>query len=240
MLILTGTGRSGTGMLARLFGGHHEFRATWLLEKYAPPGRVPFRSLDERISAVLDLHLGVDPEGFIDASNLYIHLIDALGALYPDLRLVLAVRDGRDFVRSAVTRGWHGRRGFDTCPAPGTADFERWPAMTPVERAAWIWVRRNEIALTGLEALPEHCRRVVRIEDLEEGNLDGLARFAGVPIRDAGAVSRRVNANPEQSLPPFGRWPEEDRRAFERIAGGMMRRLGYGGVRAAAGAGREV
>lgn len=228
MFIITGSGRSGTGMLAALFGGHHEFRVPWILEKYAGPGRRPFRGFQERLSAVLDLHQGIDPSGFVDASNLYIYLLDALWALYPDLRILLGVRDGRDFVRSAISRGWHERRGFDTCPEPGTPAESRWKTMSPVERAAWIWADRNGRALSVLETLPESCWRIVRVEDLERNEtLVDLARFSGVAVADAAAPSRGVNANPVHGFPAKEQWDDEDRRAFDRMAGSMMGRLGY-------------
>ncbi|MBS1126342.1 MAG: hypothetical protein H6Q93_331, partial [Nitrospirae bacterium] len=34
VLIITGTGRSGTGSMAKLLGGYHEFRVHYLLDKY--------------------------------------------------------------------------------------------------------------------------------------------------------------------------------------------------------------
>ncbi|MBI5143273.1 MAG: hypothetical protein HZA20_13955 [Nitrospirae bacterium] len=227
MFIITGTGRSGTGMLARLFGGHHEFRASYLLEKYCRGNPAPFGRFDDRLAAVLDLHQGIDPSAFVDSSNLYIHLLDAVHALHPDARFIVGVRDGRDFARSAITRGWHLRDSFDCIPPDGSPAYACWPSMTPVERAAWIWTRRNEIALGMLEAIPSDRWMLVRIESLDEPMAERISVFAGCPVRDLGAIRRSVNANFSTAFPSWRDWPPEDADAFASIAGGMMKRLGY-------------
>jgi hypothetical protein len=227
MLIITGTGRSGTGMLARLFGGHHEFRVSYLLEKYCRGNPDPFGRFNDRLAAVLDLHQGIEPASFVDSSNLYIHMLDAVHALNPDARIIVGVRDGRDFARSAITRGWHLRDSFDCIPPEGSAASARWPVMTPVERAAWIWTSRNEIALGMLEKIPADRRMIVRIEELDEPMAGRLAVFSGHPARDMGAIGRSVNANFSTAFPSWKNWQPEDTAAFDSIAGGMMKRLGY-------------
>src|SRR5512135_728150 len=106
MLIITGTGRCGTATLARMLKGHHEFRVQYLLDKYflnASPLSDPFRNIQKRIEAMLDLHQGIERRTFIDSSNLYIYFIDALFALDPSTRVILLVRNGKDFARSALS-----------------------------------------------------------------------------------------------------------------------------------------
>ncbi len=230
MLIITGTGRSGTGMLARLFCGHHEFRVTYLIDKYCDSGDSadPFGAFDKRLQAVLDLHQGVEPKTFIDSSNLYIYLLDALWALYPDARFILGVRDGRDFVRSAITRSWHTRTSFDTVPQKQSPYYARWQSMSPIERATWIWTNRNEIAFDMLERIPRNRWMLVRVEDLDEQLLDRLEEFAGHPIKNKKPVKARVNANLVQGFPCKEEWSEDELRAFYAIAGGMMKKLEYG------------
>jgi len=230
MLIITGTGRSGTGMLARLFGGHHEYRVNWILEKYIPsrqPGRNPLCTFDSRIHAVLDLHQGIDPAAFVDASNLYIHLLDAVWALNPSARFVLAVRDGRDFARSAISRGWHTRSSFDLLPPADSPYSGVWKDMSAVERAAWIWAWRNNKAISMLGRIPREHWRVIRVEDLDEGVLRDIEAFSGHRIRNRNAVREKINANPVQNFPPPDKWSAGDKLGFEKIAGAMMSRLGY-------------
>lgn len=231
MLIITGTGRSGTGMFARLFGGYHEFRIAYLLDKYfslKDPRANPFDRLEKRIMAVKDLHQGIEPERFIDSSNLYIHLLDAIYYLNPSAKFILGVRNGRDFARSGITRKWHEQGTFGTVPLRNDPYFDRWNEMTPLQKNAWIWMHRNRIALEGLSVIPDSQKLIVKIEDCtSDATLDQLEQFAGVPMVDRSWARRRYNANPTYSFPPKEEWPDSMHKEFDEIAGEMMALLGY-------------
>ena len=231
MVIITGTGRSGTKTLARLLGGHHEYRVLYILDKYfsgADPHSDPFDTLEKRLTAVLDLHQGIDHRTFIDSSNLYIHYIDAVYRLNPSARFILTVRNGRDFVRSAFSRGWHGHASFGSVPKRDDPYFHRWEGMTPFERVSWIWAYRNGKALEGLAGVPEGQKLVIRIEDIGDGKvLDELESFAGLKVSNRALAGKRFNANAIQRLPASGEWTESMNRQFDAIAGEMMEFFGY-------------
>ncbi len=230
MLIITGTGRCGTATLAKMFNGHHEFRVRYILEKYfsSDPFSDPFPSLGKRIEAMLDLHQGIDRSTFIDSSNLYIHFIDALYALDPSVRIILSVRNGKDFVRSALSRGWHEQDMFGTAPLRGDPYYERWPSMTPFHKNSWIWLYRNMKALGGMESLPKRQSLIVKIEDITKPEtIDMLEEFAGTEIKERTWAEKGFNANPSFYLPPKEEWPDEMHRDFDEIAGEMMRFFGY-------------
>jgi hypothetical protein len=231
MLIITGTGRSGTATLARLLRGYHEFRVGYLLEKYfskAEPHSDPFATIEKRIEAVLDLHQGIEPQTFIDSSNLYIHFIDAVAALNPSARFILCVRNGKDFVRSAFSRKWHEMGTFGAVPPRDDPYFGKWGVMNPLQRNAWIWIYRNTKALSGLSRVPENQKLIVRIEDIAgTATLGALEDFTGKKIMDRAAASSRHNANPSFNLPPKEGWTEEMNRQFDEIAGGLMSFFDY-------------
>ncbi|MFZ2196288.1 MAG: hypothetical protein WAV13_01045, partial [Thermodesulfovibrionales bacterium] len=171
MLIITGTGRSGTGTMAKMLGGHHEFRANYILDKYflhVEPHSDPFDTLEKRTRVMLDLHQGIDRETFIDSSNLYIYFIDALYLLNPEIKIILTVRHGQDFVRSAYSRGWHERAEYGTIPLRNDRYFQEWDSLTPIQKNAWIWQYRNKKALEGLKCLPERQKLVLKIEDIHK------------------------------------------------------------------------
>jgi hypothetical protein len=231
MVIITGTGRSGTKTLARLLGGSHEHRAHYILDKYfitADPHSDPFDTLEKRLMAVLDLHQGIDRRSFIDSSNLYIHFIDALYRLNPSARFILSVRNGTDFVRSAFSRGWHNHAHFGSVPPRNDPYFEKWGGMTPFERVSWIWTYRNRKAMDGLRVVPPEQKLVLRIEDIgRDGTLDDLEAFSGVKIGDRSLGAKKFNANPVLNLPPADEWTESMNRQFDAIAGEMMKFFGY-------------
>ncbi|MEJ2697457.1 MAG: hypothetical protein P8013_12520 [Candidatus Sulfobium sp.] len=231
MVIITGTGRSGTKTLARLLGGRHEYRVHYILDKYflaADPHADLFDSMEKRLMAVLDLHQGIDPEDFIDSSNLYIHFIDAVYTLNPSARFILSVRNGKDFARSAFSRGWHCHTFFGSVPQRNDPYYKKWSEMTPLERVAWIWTYRNSKALEGLAVVPREQKFILRIEDIgKQETLDGLESFSGLKIPDRSLAANRFNANPVLSLPSWQEWTEAMSREFDAIAGEMMKFFGY-------------
>lgn len=217
--------------MAKLFGGHHEFRVNYVLEKYflrADPHSDPFDTVEKRTRVMLDLHQGIDRETFIDSSNLYIHFIDALYLLNPELKIILMVRNGRDFVRSAYGRRWHERKEYGAVPLRNDRHFEQWDSLTPVQKNAWIWQYRNRKALEGLKGLPEKQKLVLKIEDIhKQETLDMLEAFTGKKVIDRKAAETRHNAGPAFSLPLKEEWTEQQREEFNAIAGGLMTFFGY-------------
>lgn len=216
-------------MMARLLGGSHEFRVSYILEKYfsdAAPYSNPFDTIEKRISVALDLLQGIDPETFIDSSNLYIHFTDAVYKLFPEAKFILTVRNGRDFVRSAFSRRWHEKIMFGTVPQQDDPYFEKWKVMTPLQKNAWTWDYRNRRAIEGLKTIPEKQKLIIRIEDITRKEVqDSLEAFTGIKINRNN--TGKLNANPSFDFPPKEEWSDVQNREFEEIAGGMMKFFGY-------------
>jgi len=231
VLIITGTGRSGTGTMAKLLGGYHEFRVNYILDKYflrTDPHSDPFDSIEMRTRVMLDLHQGTDRKTFVDSSNLYIYFIDALYLLDPEIKILLTVRNGQDFVRSALSRRWHEHNAFGTVPLRNDRYFPKWDSLTPIQKNAWAWQYRNRKALEGLSAVPAKQKLVLRIEDIhKQETLSMLEAFTGKIASDRGLAEKRHNANPAFSLPPKEQWTEQQRDEFNSIAGEMMSFFGY-------------
>ena len=216
--------------MAKLLGGHHEFRVHYVLDKYflrADPHSDPFDTVEKRIRVMLDLHQGIDRKTFVDSSNLYIYFIDALYLLNPEIKIVLTVRNGQDFVRSAFSRRWHERNLFGTVPLSNDPYFSKWDSLTPIQKNAWIWQYRNRKALEGLSALPATQKLVLRIEDIQKREtLCMLGAFTGKRV-SARELAVRHNANLAFSLPPKEQWTEQQGDEFNAIAGEMMSFFGY-------------
>ncbi len=177
---------------------------------------------------MLDLHQGIDRRTFIDSSNLYIYFIDALCALDTSTRVILLVRNGKDFVRSALSRRWHEQNIFGTFPLRDDPYYEKWPSMTPIQKNAWIWVFRNMRALEGLKTVHESRKLIVKVEDMRDPKtLDRIEAFAGTSIGERTLAEKKINANPSFVLPPKEEWSDVMNRDFDEIAGGMMRFFGY-------------
>jgi hypothetical protein len=232
MLIITGTGRCGTGMFSKLFGGYHEYEAPFLVKNYFEPVSPfcdPFDRFNTRVEIMKKAHQEIDPRRFINSSNLYIHFTDALFYLYGDVKFIFVVRNGKDFARSAVSRNWHNYRTFGIVPPDDSAYYSQWAEMSPLQRAAWIWTYRNSIALKRLSSVPDKYKKIVRLEDCcHDSVLDELERFTDIKITaHKWAKNHRYNTNGSFSMLPVSRWSETMHREFNLIAGTMMQFFGY-------------
>jgi hypothetical protein len=232
MLIITGTGRCGTGMLSKLFGGFHEYEARYLLDHYFHchnPSLPLFHSLEAKIEAIQKAHGKIESTRFVNASNLYIHFLDAIHALYPEAKVILIIRNGKDFARSAISRQWHTYREFGIVPLIDDPYYEQWESMNPFQKAAWIWTYRNRLALNCLASIPHDRQCIVRLEDCSnDETLERLETFAEINITDKNwAKRRRYNTNQTFTCPPKEEWNKATHQAFDEIAGQLMERFGY-------------
>lgn len=146
-----------------------------------------------------------------------------LQRLFPELRFVHIVRDGRDVVASILARGfWPIDWGLlDGAGASA-------PNEVTADAAARYWARAMRRGREELERLPAGSCVVVRLEDLvadTAGTLAEVCDFLGEPFDDA-LLDGRIRSD------SIGRWRRDLDRAqadvVERIAGDELRRAGYG------------
>lgn len=138
-----------------------------------------------------------------------------IAEIYPDARFVHIIRDGRDVARSIV-------------PQP-------WPPHTLAE-AAEEWRRSVEAGRAAAELLGEQLLEV-RYEDLLSQPRPVIERIyahlglAGGVDAGVAAAAKEVNVGPQDYRVGAGKWRDawsrRERRTFERVAGDLVRELGY-------------
>ena len=151
---------------------------------------------------------------WINKTPVYVSNLPLLQAVFPDLKFIHCLRDGRDVACSVVTRPW----------GPNTF----------AEVAPW-W---SEIVRRGCRFGEEHpeAYREVRYEDLvvrPREVLPGLQAWLGVPDETDAILARYRTSDGEPTLDPsvLARWrrevdPDEVAR-FEAAAGDLLARCGY-------------
>jgi hypothetical protein len=241
MIIFTGTGRNGTGMYAKMFDAHHEYNMAGLVEmikekvvNWSDP-ETDYLSDPADRKDIMARHLkDVDINDFRDSSNPYIHFLDTLYEMDPAIRIVLGLRDGRDFARSGLSRGYHTSvyNYYGMIPERDTPFYREWPTMNPIEKMAWLWSYRNHKALTRLQSVPKQNYWIVRLEDLvaddekAEQTIAELENFVGIKM-DRQWLTTKYNKNIAYVMPSKEQWTPDMNTSFFRIAGAMMRRFGY-------------
>lgn len=240
MIFNVGARRSGTYWLQRIVCAHpdvaevpsetHLFShgIAPLLERFqfeergsAEVGRV-YADRARLISAVRALCDGVFEE-FVEApatrvaerTPLHVYHLPLIAEVYPEARFVHIVRDGRDVARSLVAQEW----GPDSISEAA----EEWRSSVVAGRAGAAGLGGGVLEVRYEELLRDPRGGVERIY----GHL-GLAGGVDAGVAAAGEVANlgghdaRVGAGKWRE-----RWGRRELREFERVAGDLLRELGY-------------
>jgi hypothetical protein len=138
-----------------------------------------------------------------------------IAEVYPDARFVHIVRDGRDAVRSLVAQPWG--------PQTVAEAAEEWRASVEAGRAAATGLGERLLEVRYEEMLEDPAAGIGRLHSHLglEGGLDE-AMAAAREVANLGPQDRRVGAGKWREA-----WGGRDLREFERVAGALLRELGY-------------
>ena len=245
MVFLVGAQRSGTNWLQRMLAAHpavvslpsetHLFTGGMdaVAERFqhgvlgSPATGNIYMDRDEFLDAARDFcdrvftgvadRLDADACRVIERSPNHVEQLELIGAIYPDAWFLHIVRDGRDVARSLLSQPW---------------------GPTSVEEAAQVWARSMKSARAAAPALARY--REIGYELLLADPSDGMRDvFEWLGLAAAPDVMARVTAeagvsfNTDTKRPDIGTskwvgdWSSSDLAAFDRVAGDVLRELGY-------------
>lgn len=268
-----GTGRAGTMALSNILAS--EPGVTCLHEGKLRHGEVagkqflPFLTLENRLAyenpdeapvffertraSLAQIARDAGGTHFGDIAYNYTPFLGPLGRTYPAAKLIVFVRSGIDFVRSATQRS-----GEDVSPvgwppldkslsrverfvglgrfAPRQQDplSARWPTLDHVARNAWLWAETNRLIFDGISLRPPGTTFVLRYEEFFADPLSAypkLRQFLEIhaPLSPSTIDLLRtpVNVRTQKILGSFVTWTSIEQEQFREFAGPMMDRLGY-------------
>ena len=252
MLFVVGARRSGTNWVQRVLTAHPDVVAvpteTYLFARGLAPLRERFQHaaigsykvgsiympLDDMLDAFRDLcdrvfggvleAVGPEARYLLERSPGHADVLDLVGAVYPDARVVHIVRDGRDVARSLVSQDW-GPAGIAEAAA-------EWRDSVMRARSAGAGLG-HYVEMRYEELLADPRQHVA-------GLYAALGLEAGAEVLAAALTEAGVSYNADPRMPEIGtgKWraafSEADLALFESIAGDLLDELGYG---RAAGAG---
>lgn len=150
---------------------------------------------------------------WINKTPAYVLCLPQLRQVFPDMRFIHCIRDGRDAACSAMTRHW------------GPSDFR--------QAATW-WLRNVKPGVAFGRAYPAQYFEV-RYEDLVRAPADCLGRLLAWLGEPGGAEEmlvdyhqRGVRLDPSRIGDWERTWSPADRVSFSNTAGGMLAHFGYG------------
>lgn len=153
----------------------------------------------------------------------------ALKILIPNVKIIHLVRDGRDVVRSGLSRRTMTKEDGHTRnirPLKGEPWYDEWKHMNRFEKICWYWDIENRYLNNNIE-------KVIRFEELIS-NFDyfkeNLLKFFDLKMsKDIWQKEIIVprNISEEYKAPHWTKWDQEKKNSFLKICGETMEKLGY-------------
>jgi hypothetical protein len=151
-------------------------------------------------------------------------------------KFVWLVRDGRDFVASAVARGWytdHERvdppntwAAYRICAdVIGEMGKDEWQQLSAFERCCWYWAWWNRVIYKGLHTVATEDWRIFTLEGLagQSDELGRLQRFLGLGDID---MPRLWHTNKGKGPSrKWSVWTANESASFESLCGELMDQL---------------
>lgn len=249
-IFIVSTGRTGTQFFGRAFNAYpgilaaHEPRPDFLdlAMRYAR-GQCSTSQAEQTIrrkrGALLREARRQHCTHYLESNNRFFALLAPLRRVFPEALLVHVVRDGREYVRSGMSRPWYtekdkelrrGRR-LRALDFPHDPWYQQWDSLSRFEKICWRWQKKDSLITQALADDPQAL--TIRFETLfdhsQEAGLRRLWDFLGLPpnVNPAhleAARSAPANATPQYAFPAWPEWTAEQRHQFDRIAGPQMQR----------------
>lgn len=260
---VVGSGRSGTRTIYKMLSGiptveaHHEFVCTQV-QQVAALHFMGLLSKDEVKCRMRDLHgAGIfysTAPIWVDCSNKLSWILEPLYEMFPKMRVVHLVRDGRKVASSyfhkltdemyddasvAILRRWLADRSLPmpppekkywwNMPQPGQPFADVFPTFDQFQRACYQWTEANRVILESLERIPRPQQLFVKLEELvsRRDEVRRLLDFFGLPYEEHFFEFLQTPQN--VIFPMDFRLTPQQADQFSAICGPMMQRLGYPG-----------
>lgn len=236
---ILGFGRSGTAFLANILDqaeGAYVFHEPVLEDfysharahyspKYAENYMEWFRKKE------MYLRIGhISPPGIYGEVNgtLRCH-VRAIQKSFPNPVIIHLVRDGRDVVRSSMSRRtmtWKNPFSMSMHPEKTDPWFGNWKSMDRFARICWFWQEENRRLRT---AIGKSVQFEKILKDYKYFS-DNVLEVCGIQIEKRKwetYVNTPRNVTKEFAMPNWDNWKVDQQRTFRKICGEEMDAIGY-------------
>jgi hypothetical protein len=154
----------------------------------------------------------------------------ALKQFCPQAKQFHLVRDGKDVVRSLMSRKFFTLKhpwAPLIYPPAGDIFLDGWKEFSRFEKICWLWKSDNEYLRKNVNHLV-HFEKLISDYDyfkifltdyLEIGTID--------PDIWRKSIGKAMNQTSAHTFPPYNKWEEKEKKIFEKICDEEMRILGY-------------
>jgi hypothetical protein len=147
----------------------------------------------------------------------------------PKVKMIHLVRDGRNFVRSVMSRGTYSGRHpvYSDFRPPIVDDYsERWERLSEFEKTCWIWQWENGY-------MRQHLGQRARFEDITSSYYffkKQILEPLGLDLRENAwktQAQRPKNVSAKYNLGKWDDWTSEQKDKFAHICEKEMEHYGY-------------
>jgi len=157
----------------------------------------------------------------------------AIKQVFPNAKMLMVVRDGRGVVRSVM--GWPqfygpGSKGaYALAPLPDDPYFDEWSKMTRFEKLCWSLNDTNTFLMRHIEE--NRWLQLERLTSDYEYFTESFSKYVGIEIPydcwHTRVSEKSKNATKTYGFPEWQDWSKGQKKAFVRICGEAMEKLGY-------------
>ena len=157
---------------------------------------------------------------YIESSHFLSSFVDPLRKAFPDAFFVHLIRDGRDVVRSAMSRSWYKWKDDRTV-------VYGWPApyyMSRFEKCCYFWDFQNRMISQSFERLTEDQKMIIKVEKL---HLDVTFLMNRLDLNPSSIKVEHSHKTPEHTFPHYLDWNDAQRKICHIYMGNTLKKFGY-------------
>jgi len=246
-VFVVSTGRTGTKFIANFFNQFDD-----IFSKHEPDPdllKLGNNYATNRVSAtkavkifsstrkiILNQLFKLNYDRYLESNNRLYSLIPIIKQSIPNSKFIHIVRDGRDVVRSGMSRNYY--ESNDPFPRIKATDFpqdpwySKWNKMSRFEKVCWWWQKKDNFIRKSVQ---NDYSITLKFENIFNGKEDypgmkKLAEFIGVSLKNIPLENRmnnKCNSTKQYSIPHWKNWTDEHTRSFLTIAGDQMQKYNY-------------
>ncbi len=147
----------------------------------------------------------------------------------PNVKGLYLIRDGRDVVRSMMSRGAMLNHWFYKKMIPQHDDpyFNAWHSMSQFEKCCWVWASENAMLYKQFGPALKFEILMKDYKYLQSNLLDVLHLNISKETWKKEILTKSENSTKQFLCEPYGNWPTTWKDSFWEICGDMMQKHGY-------------
>jgi len=174
---------------------------------------------------------------YIESNNRLYSFIEPLRELYKGAKFIHVVRDGRDVVRSGVSRNFYTTKDkayrIRANHFPDDPYYDKWRDMDQFQKVCWWWLKKEQLIYDATHDYNDSI--MIKFNDLFDSkrNYPGLKKilnfldFSEINDEEINRFLKKENSTKKFKFDHWSNWDKQTNKKFETIAGKHMLRLGY-------------